>query len=142
MADSGDQGNNGRDDGLFGWARAGLNRVVDRIATIEEGGGIGALLERQIERLRREQERLRREAQQAARSGGPLAHMANIRQAYARLEVPYGSDYETVRESYRSLMRRYHPDRHAADPERERIATAISQRLTVAYDLLAKHLGR
>jgi hypothetical protein len=130
-----------RDDFLPRWARARLNAVVDRISAFEQAGGITAVLERQIERLKREQERLRHEAEQAARHG-PLGHMATVRQAYARLEVPYGSDLATVRTSYRSLMRRYHPDRHAADPERERIATEISQRLTVAYDLLAKHLGR
>ena len=41
-----------------------------------------------------------------------------IRRAYAALEVPAGSDFETVRKSYRRLMRKYHPDLHAGTPEK------------------------
>lgn len=123
---------------IFKRARLGLNRLVDRINQFERRGGFAGAFERGAERVRVEQERLRRDAM----SQGPLAYLAKIRQAYARLEVPFGSDMPTVRASYRNLMRRYHPDRHASDPERERIATEIAQRLTVAYDLLVKHLDR
>lgn len=119
-------------------ARKGLNRLLDRINSFESQGGVGAAVQRTVERVRREQERLRREMGQQ----GPVAYVAKIRQAYARLEVPFGSDWDVVRSSYRRLMRRYHPDRHTADVERERLATEISQKLTVAYDLLEKHLNR
>src|SRR6202012_2826457 len=33
-----------------------------------------------------------------------------VRRAYAALEVPPGSDFETIRKAYRRLMRKYHPD--------------------------------
>ncbi len=118
-------------------AREGLNRLVDRISQFESQGGFGGAVQRAAERVRREQDRLRRELG----TQGPLAYVAKLRQAYARLEVPFGSDWETVRRSYRQLMRRYHPDRHTTDPERERIATEISQKLTTAYNLLEKHLN-
>jgi len=65
-----------------------------------------------------------------------------IRKAYAALEVPAGSDFETVKKSYRRLMRKYHPDLHAGAPEKARAATDLTQRLTQAYKTLEKHLRR
>ncbi len=63
-----------------------------------------------------------------------------IRRAYAALEVPAGSDFETVRTSYRRLMRKYHPDLHAETPEQQRAATDLTQRLTEAYKTLERRL--
>jgi DnaJ-domain-containing protein 1 len=119
-------------------AKARLNGVMDRIATFEERGGFSGAFQRGMAWMRAEQERLRQEVD----NHGPLAHLNEIRRAYARLEAPFGSDLETVRRSYRQLMRRYHPDRHASDPERERVATEISQKLTVSYNVLVEYLGR
>ena len=65
-----------------------------------------------------------------------------IRKAYAALEVPAGSDFETVKKSYRRLMRKYHPDLHGGAPEKYRAATDLTQRLTQAYKTLEKHLRR
>ena len=65
-----------------------------------------------------------------------------IRKAYAALEVPAGSDFETVKKSYRRLMRKYHPDLHGGAPEKSRAATDLTQRLTQAYKTLEKHLRR
>jgi DnaJ-domain-containing protein 1 len=65
-----------------------------------------------------------------------------IRKAYAALEVPPGSDFETVRKSYRRLMRKYHPDLHAGTPDKNRAATDLTQRLTQAYKTLEKHMRR
>jgi hypothetical protein len=120
-------------------ARAGLNRIIDRIGQFEARGGISGAVQRGVTWVRVEQERVRR---QVGSSSDPLAHLAEIRQAYARLEVPFGSDLETVRKAYRQLMRRYHPDRHAQDPERERVATEIAQKLTVSYNILVDYLER
>ena len=65
-----------------------------------------------------------------------------IRKAYAALEVPPGSDFETVRKSYRRLMRKYHPDLHAGTPDKNRAATDLTQRLTQAYKTLEKNVRR
>jgi DnaJ-domain-containing protein 1 len=65
-----------------------------------------------------------------------------VRRAYAALEVPPGSDFETVRKAYRTLMRKYHPDRHANSPEKQRAATELAQKLTQAYKLLEQRLRR
>jgi DnaJ-domain-containing protein 1 len=65
-----------------------------------------------------------------------------VRRAYAALEVPVGSNFETVRKSYRTLMRKYHPDHHSGSPEKQRAATELTQKLTEAYKLLEKRLRR
>jgi DnaJ-domain-containing protein 1 len=65
-----------------------------------------------------------------------------IRKAYAALEVPPGSDFETIRKAYRRLMRKYHPDLHRASPEAQKAATDLTQRLTEAYKLLEKQVRR
>jgi curved DNA-binding protein CbpA len=65
-----------------------------------------------------------------------------LRAAYRALEVPPGSDFETVRKSYRRLMRKYHPDLHAGSPAAQRDANEVAQRLTQSYKLLEKQLRK
>jgi len=76
-------------------------------------------------------------------SGGPARVPPDeLRQAYAALEVPYGADFATVRKSYRALMRKYHPDRHATSPDKQKAATELAQKLTQAYELIQTRAGR
>jgi hypothetical protein len=63
-----------------------------------------------------------------------------IAKAYAALEIPNGSDFETVRKSYRALMRKYHPDRHTATPDKQKAANELAQKLTDAYKTLERRL--
>jgi DnaJ-domain-containing protein 1 len=76
----------------------------------------------------------------ARTSGGAQARKPSpddeIRRAYAALEVPLGSDFATVRKSYRALMRKYHPDRHTGSPEKQKAATELAQKLSAAYQLI------
>jgi DnaJ-domain-containing protein 1 len=65
-----------------------------------------------------------------------------IRRAYAALEVPPGSDFDTVRKAYRRLMRKYHPDLHAQSKDAQRAANDLAQKLTESYKLLEKQLRR
>jgi DnaJ-domain-containing protein 1 len=65
-----------------------------------------------------------------------------VRRAYAALEVPPGSSFETVRKAYRSMMRKYHPDLHTSTPEKQKAANEIAQKLTDSYRLLEKKLRR
>jgi DnaJ-domain-containing protein 1 len=76
-----------------------------------------------------------------ASGGGPARKPAppdELRRAYAALEVPYGADFATVRKSYRQLMRKYHPDRHAGSADKQKAATELAQKLTHAYELVEK----
>jgi DnaJ-domain-containing protein 1 len=79
-------------------------------------------------------------------SSGPLPRRSSaedeVRRAYAALEVPVGSNFETVRKSYRALMRKYHPDHHSGSPEKQKTATELTQKLTEAYKLLERRLRR
>jgi curved DNA-binding protein CbpA len=43
-----------------------------------------------------------------------------------------------VRKSYRSLLRKYHPDRHAGSPEKQKSATELAQKLSAAYALIER----
>ncbi len=65
-----------------------------------------------------------------------------IARAYASLEVKPGSDFDTVRRAYRGMMRKYHPDRHASSPEKQKAANELAQKLTDAYKTLDRHLRR
>jgi DnaJ-domain-containing protein 1 len=83
---------------------------------------------------------------QARPASGEKAHRpaapSELRLAYAALEVPYGADFATVRKSYRTLMRKYHPDRHTGSPEKQKTATELAQKLTLAYELIEKQTKR
>ena len=59
---------------------------------------------------------------------------------YSNLEVPYGADLETVRASWRRLVRKYHPDLHGTDPEKQRVATELVKGLNQAFEQLRKRL--
>ncbi|MFQ5630301.1 MAG: J domain-containing protein [bacterium] len=63
-----------------------------------------------------------------------------IAKYYANLEVPYGSDLETVRTAWKNLLRKYHPDLHSNDSEKVRIANELVQGLNRAYGELEKRL--
>lgn len=68
-------------------------------------------------------------------SGSTTAHL------YAQLECPVGADIDTVRKQYRKLMRKYHPDVHSGDAQKQKLATELSQKLTAAYNELRRILS-
>lgn len=111
--------------------RANLNELLDRVAEFEEHGGFRGFVDPLVEEL-------------GFDTPGAPAPMSkgekSIREYYANLEVPFGSDIETVKESYRRLMRKYHPDKHSADPETEALATELTQELTRAYRAIESYL--
>jgi DnaJ-domain-containing protein 1 len=57
-----------------------------------------------------------------------------LRQDYANLEVPFGADIETVRRSYKRLMMKYHPDKHAGDPEKQKVALEITKKINESFE--------
>lgn len=66
---------------------------------------------------------------------------SELAQYYANLEVPYGSDLETVTRAWKALLKKYHPDMHSTDPEKQAIANDLVQQLNHAYKMLEKHLS-
>lgn len=73
---------------------------------------------------------------------GATAQDPRLAQLYAQLECPYGADLNTVRKHYRALMLKYHPDMHSKSPDKQQLATNLSQRLTQAYNELKRLRGR
>ncbi len=79
----------------------------------------------------------RGEARPAPEAGLP----PELLQAYRDLEVsPYAS-LDEVREAYRRLQIRYHPDRFGANPEKQKLATEIATRLNESYSRIRNYLG-
>ncbi|MFQ5822595.1 MAG: J domain-containing protein [bacterium] len=61
---------------------------------------------------------------------------------YENLEVPYGSDLKTVRQAWKQLVKKYHPDVHSQDAEKRQIANELTQGLNHAYEELEKQLKK
>jgi DnaJ-domain-containing protein 1 len=68
------------------------------------------------------------------------AQEKRLRELYSQLEVPYGAPFDEVKKSFRRLMRKYHPDLHAGNPEQHQTATKLTMSLTQAYRELERHL--
>ncbi|MBI5500837.1 MAG: J domain-containing protein [Deltaproteobacteria bacterium] len=78
----------------------------------------------------------------ATPAGDVAAPSDDIRRAFAALELPLTAGADDVRRAWRTLLSRYHPDRHATDPDRERAATELTRRLTEARDKALDWLAR
>ena len=59
---------------------------------------------------------------------------------YANLELPYGSQLESVKHAWKRLLRRYHPDLHSSNPKKRRVANQLTQGLNRAYEELTRRL--
>jgi DnaJ-domain-containing protein 1 len=147
-------------------ARAELNSLLDRAARDDDGpaGGLDPdedlyrrygldeltdeQLEAELERRRLSRERVRARVNESARRppdpprAAPPTKTDEIRRSYAALEVPYGSDFDTVRKAYRTLMRKYHPDRQGGSAEKQKAANELASRLTEAYRILGRSLRK
>lgn len=65
-----------------------------------------------------------------------------VAKAYRALEVPVGSDRDTVKKGYREMMKKYHQDRFQNDEERREMAGEVSKRLNLAYDRILEYLDQ
>jgi DnaJ-domain-containing protein 1 len=63
-------------------------------------------------------------------------------QAYGVLGVPATASWEEINVAHRALLKKHHPDRHAGNETLVKQATAQSQKINEAYQILKKHLGR
>ena len=58
------------------------------------------------------------------------------------LDLAPGAEMSQIKSSYRQLMRKYHPDMHAGNPQKQKAATELSMRVTTAYNSLVDHLEK
>jgi DnaJ-domain-containing protein 1 len=106
-------------------------------------------------------EAFRRIKEQAARGGGSTSSSsssaaggssgnrtkpkssggAQVAEWYKTLNLSPGADLAEVKSAYRQLMRKYHPDMHAGNPQKQKAANELSMRVTTAYNGLQTHLA-
>ena len=67
---------------------------------------------------------------------------AQLADWYRILDLSPGADLAQVKSSYRQLMRKYHPDMHAGNPQKQKAATELSMRVTTAYNGLVAHFEK
>ncbi len=77
-----------------------------------------------------------------ARPPRPGSPDAQVAEWYRVLDLSVGADLSQIKSSYRQLMRKYHPDMHAGNPQKQKAATELSMRVTAAYNGLLSHLEK
>ncbi len=121
--------------------------------------------EREAKQKAAADEQFRRMKEQAARGGGsytsssstgssssssdsysrpprPGSSEAKAAEWYRILDLQPGADMAQIKTAYRQLMRKYHPDMHAGNPQKQKAATELSMRVTTAYNSLVDHLDK
>ena len=93
-------------------------------------------------RRRRRRRQRRQRVELRARPPRPGTHDAQLAEWYRVLDLDAGADMAQIKTSYRQLMRKYHPDMHAGNPQKQKAATELSMRVTTAYNGLVAHLEK
>lgn len=52
---------------------------------------------------------------------------------YKILEVEYGADFKHIKNSYRKLLKKYHPDMFQNQPEKLKVAQEVTRQINEAY---------
>ena len=78
----------------------------------------------------------------SARAPRPGSSEAQVAEWYRVLDLQPGADMAQIKSSYRQLMRKYHPDMHAGNPQKQKAATELSMRVTTAYNGLVSHIEK
>jgi len=78
----------------------------------------------------------------SSRPPRPGSTEAQLAEWYKVLDLPPGAELPQIKSSYRQLMRKYHPDMHAGNPQKQKAATELSMRVTTAYNGLMAHLEK
>ena len=126
----------------------GLSEEERRTIDEDTGGDtVGAKAGKQARKVRDAAEEMWDRAFEARqRAGGAAPSRGRHTEAdrlrwYRTLELEPGATHEEVRRSYRRLLKQYHPDRFAKDPEKYKVATEVTRNITAAYDGLSELLG-
>lgn len=80
-------------------------------------------------------------ARAGVRGDPPSDPAADRKRWYRTLELEPGAEVADVRKAYRRLLKKFHPDRFANDPEKLKVATEVTRQLTEAHSGLMRHLG-
>jgi len=72
----------------------------------------------------------------------PGSTEAQLLEWYRVLDLQLGAEMPQIKSSYRQMMRKYHPDMHAGNPQKQKAATELSMRVTTAYNGLVEHFEK
>ena len=61
---------------------------------------------------------------------------------YAALELPANASFEEIKRAYKTLMKKYHPDRFHNEPQKKQFAEAVTQKLNEAYAYFERKHGK
>lgn len=78
----------------------------------------------------------------SSRPPRPGSTEAQLYEWYRVLDLQVGADMAQIKTSYRQMMRKYHPDMHAGNPQKQKAATELSMRVTTAYNGLVTHFEK
>jgi hypothetical protein len=78
----------------------------------------------------------------SARPPRPGSTEAKVAEWFRVLDLQPDADMAQIKTNYRQLMRKYHPDMHAGNPNKQKAATELSMRVTTAYNSLVDHLEK
>jgi DnaJ-domain-containing protein 1 len=78
----------------------------------------------------------------SSRPPRPGSTEAQLAEWYRVLDLQAGADMAQIKTSYRQMMRKFHPDMHAASPQKQKAATELSMRVTTAYNGLVAHFEK
>lgn len=63
----------------------------------------------------------------------------NVEQKYYNvLELEYGADFSAIKRAYKKLLKKYHPDLYANNPEKEKVAKEVTKQINEAYSYFEK----
>ncbi len=60
----------------------------------------------------------------------------------ANLELSEGASFQEIKDAYKRLIRKFHPDLHAQDVDKKEFAKLITQRLNEAMDYFERKHGK
>ena len=67
---------------------------------------------------------------------------AELKKDYQILQVPFGTPLEEVAKSYKTLLRKHHPDKHATDPAAFAKATETTKKLTSSFRRIRQYVEK
>ena len=57
---------------------------------------------------------------------------------YSILEIEYGADFPKIKSAYKKLLKKYHPDKFYANPEKLKTAQKLTEKINEAYSYFEK----
>ncbi len=120
-----------------------LSSVLDRLWRAGKATAFGdrAKIEEEVANWEDDLARRGRDNQRRQRTPASLGYSKELQDAFAALEVPIGSDWETSHRAFRRMAQKYHPDKWHNDPKRE-VAEELFNKINQAFDLIKAHHGK